>query len=278
LLKKIALLGAAGAERALHAVGVRGIRVSTELAAFERFWLRHDTEIIIKNNAGHDFSPPGRICAMETDELFDAIRKGDAARVGALLDRDRNLLRAKSGDTSAILMAGYTGHPEIAQLFVQRGATLSFPEACALGDSSAMKLLDRDPSLLNAFSEDGYPPVGLAIFFRHPELARQLIERGADVNAAAKNPQRVAPVHAAIAVHDRDTMRLLLERGADPNARQQEGFTPLHSAAAHGDVEMAKLLMEFGADPNARTDDGKSAIDVAEKYGQPAFAQWMRDL
>jgi uncharacterized protein len=214
---------------------------------------------------------------VKTDDLIDAIRKGDAERVRALLDEDRALLGAKSGNTSAILMAAYSGHPEIAQVFVQQGAKLTFPETCALDEASAIKLLDRDPSLLNAFSDDGYPPLGLAIFFRPPELARQLIERGADVNAAAKNPQRVAPVHAAATVQDRATMRLLLQRGADPNARQEQGFTPLHSAASRGDVEMAKVLIEFGADPNARTDDEKNAVDIAEKYAQPEFAQWFRE-
>jgi uncharacterized protein len=214
---------------------------------------------------------------MKSDELIEAVKKGDSARVGALLDEDRSLLGAKSGKVSAILLALYHGHPEIAQLFVKRGAKLSFPEACAVGDAGALKLLDRDPSLLNALSEDGYPPVGLAVFFGHPELARALIERGADINAAAKNPQRVAPVHAATTVRDYATMRLLLERGADPNARQQMGFTPFHSAASRGDVEMAKLLMEFRADPHARTDDGKNAVDIAEKHGQPAFAKWFRE-
>ena len=215
---------------------------------------------------------------MKTDEMIQAIQKGDAAKASSLLDEDRSLLHAKSGTITAILLALYHGHPEIAQLFVKRGAEPSFVEACAIGDRRrALELLGRDPSLLQSYSEDGFPGCGLAIFFQHPELARELIERGADVNAAARNPQRVAPVHAAATVRDYATMRLLLERGADPNARQQLGFTPFHSAASRGDVEMAKLLIEFGADPHVRTDDGKNAVDIAEKYNQPAFAEWFRE-
>ena len=151
------------------------------------------------------------------------------------------------------------------------------PEACAVGDEKrALELLKKDPSLLQSYSEDGFPTAGLAVFFRHPDLARELIERGADVNAVAQNPQRVGAVSAAVAVGDHATMKLLLDRGANPNVRQEEGFTALHGAAAHGDVEMAKMLLEHGADPHARTDDGKSAADVAEKYSQPAFAEWFR--
>lgn len=215
---------------------------------------------------------------MMNDEVIQAIQQGDASRVAALLDEDPALLGVKSGNVSAVLLALYHQHPEIAQLFVQRGAELNFFEACALGDRDrALRQLERDPSLLNSFSDDGYPPLGLAIFFQHPALARELIERGADVSAAARNPQCVAPVHAAATVRDHATMKLLLERGADANARQQMGFTAFHSAASRGDVAMAKLLIAHGADPHARTDDGKNAVEIAETYGQPAFAQWFRE-
>jgi len=214
---------------------------------------------------------------MKTDELISAIQKGDSKAVSALLDEDRSLLKAKAGQVSAVLLSLYHGHPEIAQLFTERGAELTFAEACAGGDRKrAAKMLDRDPALARSYSDDGYPAAGLAIFFRHPELARDLIERGADVNAAAKNPQLVALVHSAAAVSDAGTLKLLLQRGADPNSRQQSGFTALHTAASHGDINMAKLLLEFHADPKARTDDGKDAGDIAEKYNQPAFVEWFR--
>ena len=209
------------------------------------------------------------------DELIQAIQQGNDARIAELLDSDRSLLAASANGVSAILLAVYYQHPEIARLFVERGAELDFAEACAIGDEArALALLDRDPALLERRSADGFPPLGYAIFFRHPSLARALIERGADVSAVAENAQRVAPVHAAASVGDVETMRLLLDRGADPNARQHNGFTPIHAAAGNGDRAMARLLLDRGADRAARTDDGKDAAALAAERGRAEFVEW----
>jgi ankyrin repeat protein len=208
--------------------------------------------------------------------LFDAIQRGDAAAVSALLDAEPALLTAKQNGVSAILLAMYYGHAALPQLFIDRGAVLSIHEAAAVGDEAAVRrLLDHDPTLLDAFSDDGFPPLGLAIFFRHPALARMLIERGADVSAPARNAQKVAPLHAAAAVADRDTIALLLARGADPNARQQQDITPLHGSASRGDLDSAKLLVAAGADPHAKSADGKSAADYARERGFADFAVWL---
>ncbi len=189
--------------------------------------------------------------------------------MGTLLESDPAQMGVSENGVTPILLAAYYGKPEIARLLVERGAPVSFFEACALGDfARVQQMLDEDPHLLYGRSADGFPALGLAIYFLHPHIARFLIERGADVNEPAQNAQKVAPVHAAAAVEDRETMRLLLERGADVNARQQMDYTPLHGAASRGDVEMAKLLIEFGADVNARSSDGMTAEDVARKYGK----------
>jgi ankyrin repeat protein len=209
-------------------------------------------------------------------ELTEAIKAGDPVRVASLIESDPSLMRSNENNITPLLLAVYYGKLDIARLLVDRGAPVSFGEAVALGDSERVKtMLASDPSLLHSRTADGFPSAGLAIFFRHPELARWLIEQGADVNAAAENAARVAPVHAAAAVCDHDTMRLLLERGADANARQQMDYTPLHGAASRGDIEMAKLLLEHGAQRDAKGTDGMTPADVARKYGKPEFVEWI---
>ena len=152
-------------------------------------------------------------------ELLQAVYRGDHARVDALL----------------------AAEPEV-DVF----------EASAVGRVDRLReLLDGDPSLANAWAEDGFQPLGLASFFGHLEAARLLVERGADVNAPSKNDMKVAPLHSAVAEKDADTRyelaSLLLEHGADPNARQQDDFTPLMAADQQGDVRLRELLIEHGA-------------------------------
>ncbi|HEX7828378.1 MAG TPA: ankyrin repeat domain-containing protein [Thermoanaerobaculia bacterium] len=205
-------------------------------------------------------------------ELTDAIKAGDVARVTSLIDADANVLTERENGTTPVMIAVYHGKTDVARAIAERSPSLSFPELCALGESDRAKaMLAADPSLLNARSTDGFPALGLAIFFRHGELARWLIEQGADVNAAADNALRVAPLHAAAATCDHETTRMLLAHGADPHAKQQMDYTPLHGAASRGDVALAKILLTHGADLGAKGSDGLTAADIAAKYGHPTW-------
>lgn len=183
------------------------------------------------------------------ESLFDVIRSGAADRVERLLTASPGLAHSRTADgASAVLFAIYSGHPELAPLFERAGVVLSFPEACAAGRADVVAgRLENDPSLVNAYSEDGYPALALAVFFGHEAIAEYLVEHGADVNAVARNPQQVTALHAAIARRNARMVRELLEHGADPNAPQAGGLTPLESARAHGAQEIVELLVARGA-------------------------------
>ncbi|HEX9160426.1 MAG TPA: ankyrin repeat domain-containing protein [Thermoanaerobaculia bacterium] len=213
------------------------------------------------------------------NELFEAISRGDAAKVQSILDRDPAQISSTENNTTPLLMALYCGQKHVADVLAGRGARIGFPEACAMGDLDRVRsMAEKDLSLIDTRSPDGFPPLGLAIFFRHPQIAKLLIERGADVNSVSTNKQHVAPVHAAAAVGDVAMMKLLLERGANANAKQESDYTPLHEAAGRGNTEMAQLLLAHGADLHAKASDGSTPADTAVKRGQPAFAEWIRTV
>lgn len=209
-----------------------------------------------------------------SERLFDAVRHGNAGEVGRLLDGEPTLLNARRSGVSALLFAVYVGHPEIARIFLERGADLDVFEASATGEIGALaRRLDEDPSRANAVADDGFTPLGLAAFFRQRDALRLLLARGADVNRASQNAQRVAPLHSAVAGGDEGIVADLLARGADVEARQDLGFTPLHNAAAEGNETIIRLLLERGADRSAVSDSGATAEQIARERGHNPAAE-----
>jgi ankyrin repeat protein len=212
------------------------------------------------------------------EALAAAVRKGDAGAVEVLLDADPALVNARRPDGSSfVLFAVYCGHPRLVEVFRERGRSLDLFEATAAGDTPAVRaFLASDPAAARAVSPDGFPVLGLAVFFGHTALADFLLASGADPNAASANAMRVTPLHAATSRGDAAMVKKLLDKGAHPDARQQSGWTSLHNAASQGSVEIVRLLRTNGADLSARTDDGKTAADLAAERGHAVLAESLR--
>jgi ankyrin repeat protein len=175
---------------------------------------------------------------------------------------------------SNILTALYRQQRDEALRLAGSAQTLTVWEAAALGrDADLERLLARDASLVNTAAPDGHYPLGLAAFFAHPSTVRLLLERGADVHAAAQNQMKVQPLHAAVAGRSADAVAALLDAGADPDARQQVGYTPLMGAASAGRADLVDLLLARGADPGLTSEDGKSAASIAREHGHTDLAE-----
>lgn len=141
-------------------------------------------------------------------------------------------------------------------------AELTIFEAAALGRARRVhELLLLEGGFVDLWSPDGFTALHLAAFFGHADVAEELLRRGADVAAVARNALAVQAIHSAAAGNHTDVARILLDHGADPNARQEGGFTPIHAAAQNGNDELYHLLVERGANPDAATDEGRTAGD-----------------
>ena len=175
---------------------------------------------------------------------------------------------------SDLLQAVYRGDAAARDGILASRAPETVFEAAAVGDVDRLAALLDDPG---AVADDGFTPLHLAAFFRHPAAVRLLLERGAPVNAVAANPTRVQPLHSAAAGGDADCVRLLVAAGADVDARQQGGFVPLHAAAQNGDEAALETLLAAGADPSVATEDGRTAADLARAAGHdPVLARLSR--
>ncbi|GAB4222928.1 MAG: hypothetical protein Kow0062_21940 [Acidobacteriota bacterium] len=199
------------------------------------------------------------------DAVFAAIERGDGEGLAALLAQTPGASAARRADgLSALRLALYRGREDLALVLLDAGAPLDLFDAAAIGRTAEVdEILDRDPSLVAARSEDGFTALHLAVYFGRDEVVDLLLSRGASVGAVAENDTRVQPLHSAVAGRHAGITRRLLEAGADPNAPQAGGFTPLHAAVAAGDETLVELLLARGADPHRVTNDGRSAIDLA---------------
>lgn len=185
------------------------------------------------------------------NDLLAAVRAGDAARVAALLAEQPGLAAAADASgVPAVRLALYRGHDALAAQLAE-GAELEMWDAAALGRLAAVEAIHRDwgDFILNEYSRDGFTPLQLACFFGHEDVARWLVEKGADVSAVSRNGQGIQPLHAAAAGDHLAIARLLLAAGADANAPQPDGFRPLDAARQNENTELVELLLAHGADP-----------------------------
>lgn len=199
------------------------------------------------------------------NEIFEAIRNGDTAKVSRLLAVDPASAGARDDQgVSAIMQARYQRQIAIVDLLRNPAGDLDIFEATALGDTNRLRSLLRDhPDLVCTFSADGFTALHFASFFSQPEAAEELLNHGADPNAIATNGTKLAAINSAAASGNAELVKMLLREGADPDAQQEGGFTALHSAAHNNNVEMVQALLDAGADVSIRTNDGKIAADLA---------------
>ena len=211
-------------------------------------------------------------------EFFEAMKKGDSARVETMLTQQPSLLKAtyRNGITP-VLFAVYTKHKEIAEILIAKfGVEPNFFESAATGRIDRVRdLVKKDPALIHAWSADGW--TALHLNFNNLEMAKLLIDAGADLNLNSRNKLNATPLQGAAANNWIDLAKLYLAHGANVNCRSEEGISPLAEASANGFLDFAKLLIEKGADVNQKDDKGKTALAYAEEFKHPEIAQLLRD-
>jgi len=201
--------------------------------------------------------------------FFKAIQDGDRDKVERMLRKTPDLILARDKQNLSPLMTAMYYHEfAIANLLLDRMVALNVFEAAATGRLvHLISNLAHKPELVNAYSEDGFQPLGLAAYFGKTEAVKYLIKAGAELNSPSKNSLGVTPLQSAVAGGHLEITRLLLEAGASPNVRERSGHTPLHTAAQNGDVEIVRSLIFGGANVEAINEKNEKPLDMALKSG-----------
>uniref|UniRef100_A0A3Q4HSQ2 BCL3 transcription coactivator n=1 Tax=Neolamprologus brichardi TaxID=32507 RepID=A0A3Q4HSQ2_NEOBR len=114
---------------------------------------------------------------------------------------------------------------------------------------------------------DGLSPLHLAVLQGRKDLARMLLDAGADINAMdIKSGQ--SPLMHAVESNNADMVHFLIEVmnlcGCDVNSQSYSGNTALHSACGRGQVETVRLLLKSGADSSLKNYHNDTPVMVAK--------------
>lgn len=140
--------------------------------------------------------------------------------------------------------------------------------AVLLGDATAVAAwLDHNPSLIHEHGLHGDPLLDHAVHNNKPEMARLLLERGANPNTR-ESKHGFAALHYAAVKHNRTALiKVLVECGANVNQVDNKGSSPLLESARSGSHDSLVYLIEKGADVKLADLDGNTALHWAAMNG-----------
>jgi ankyrin repeat protein len=227
--------------------------------------------------------------------LMAASRSGKPAAVEALIAKGANpnargprgqtalmwAVAQKHADVISVLLAGGAdvhartdtwsqmmavpphGLPEYNRM-IPHGADTALMFAARVGDATSVRLLVEAGANVNDHDAWGVSATTLAAFSGYGDVARYLLDKGADPN---NDKPGFTALHCAIMRRDEQTVAALLARGADPDARVK-AWTPTRRssddyhfmpalvdatsywmAARFTQPAVMRLLANHGADP-----------------------------
>lgn len=207
--------------------------------------------------------------------VHSAARHRDDAVLALLVSLKADVNIADQDGFTALHHAVLRNHPPSIDVLAKAGAALDTrtrdgftPVALAIIEDqykSAMALIEAGALTGTPVGDASLTPLMLAAGKEPRRLTL-----GAGVSRVEKyHPKDPGAIEVA---------RALIEHGADVNATSANGLSALLLAAAHNNAAIVGLLAQAGADRKFRNKDGKTASDVASQNGNTAVVSLLRLL
>lgn len=118
---------------------------------------------------------------------------------------------------------------------------------------------------VNSKTLQGVPLLCVATRNDSKEMLELLLEKGADINEVSED-RGYSPVMDAVWRKNYEIAKLLIDRGADLSIMSSDGQSILVLAVGNGNSKIVKLLLDSGADPDVKDSMGMSARGYASLF------------
>ncbi len=181
------------------------------------------------------------------EDMLQAIRIDDEKTIAELLRRGVDVDTVSPQGETLMMLAAREGKPNVVRTILAARPRLHIRNP--LGESALM----------------------LATILGHTEIAKLLIDAGAPVDQGGWTPLIYAAARNRV-----DIARLLIAKGANVNAAAENGTTALMMAAREGQLPILLLLLEHGADAKYVSPYGHSALSMAQDRGHKEIEAVLR--
>ncbi len=194
--------------------------------------------------------------AVAAEPLFSAVRDNRISEIERLLSSGANVNARDAVGNTALLVASWSGHVDMASLLLAHGA---------------------DPNLRQI--QTGWTPLHAALVSdtsTSPEGRAQIVRLLLAHNARSdfRFDHGETDLHVAAGRGDSDCVALLIHARASVLATDDRDNTPLDQAVMHDRTSVVQFLLANGADPNRlHSDDGRGPLDEASKRADAATVQ-----
>jgi len=212
--------------------------------------------------------------ASASTKLIEAVKRGDAAAVRALIAQKTPVNNINAPDTdgsTALHWAVQRDDVALVDMLLAAGADVKAATrykitplslACTNGNARVVDRLLKAGADPNGTSEEGQTALMTASLTGKPDAVRLLLEAGASVNAVEPYKGQTALMWAA-SEGNASAAEILIAHGADVKAKSKGGSTPLLFAVRGDHPDAARVLLDHGAGVNDTAADGTSALNMA---------------
>lgn len=247
---------------------------------------------------------------LQAQEIFDAIRNGDMAKVKELVEKDPQLVKARNARQSTPLHVAVDAEQQfIAEYLLEKGA-----EVNAVNNNGFTSLFyAKKVNLARLLVEKGADiqkgnPLAWALATKRKEVAEYLLDNGARL-PDVQSPQGILFLVRALRCGSGKVLERYMQQGFDPlyeslaknnllhyaaesdatdlieqltvlgvaaDKANMFGWRPLHVAAANGSLQAVQILLKKGAAINARTPDGRTPFNLAMEAKKVETAEFLK--